>query len=193
MSDDDLSLNFSFQWVVGDSQPIEAGISRLIESDYNYTLTIFSRMASFGVTFLVAWLLLPEASTETLALIVLAATLSIWTNGWLSRLANRKLKELRAKDVMNVGWQDVTIDPRGLFWIDDTSETYVSWQGIKSIEVVEGALWFHTGDVAGYFLPARLFEKPADLDACIAALRDIRSRAVAPVHLYSDEDELVRH
>jgi hypothetical protein len=186
------AINLSFQWTVGDTRELEKNLTDLVRSNYHHVITVASRFVAFGLTYLVAHLLLPNTEVFIVLAIVLAASWSIWVSWGMSLLAFRAIERLSAKDPRRVGWNNVTIDCRGIVWSDDVSQEYMSWLGIADIVERDGSLWIKTGAVHGYYLPPRVFSSDVEVNNCMKLIEEFRKSPAMPVHLQGSSETVIR-
>ena len=116
------SIRVSFQWVLGDTHPLEKSIQAATRAKHRYLITILGRLAAYGLTLLVVRLLLPEADWISAILIAIVGSLSVWVSWALSIASLRTLERLMAKDARYVNFINVTVDRRGIFWSDEITQ-----------------------------------------------------------------------
>ena len=180
------SIDFEFQWVVGDLSALEAILSKIGTPPSHRVIMLVSRVTAYATTFLVAWLLLPDEEFTTIFLIALSGSLSIWVAFFSWRGMLRLLQRFQAMDSMKVGWNRIRIDQTGILRFDDTTQDYISWFAVSDVQEREGAVWIKTGRATGLFLPSRLFDSPDQLQECLAKIDELRANPSKPIHI-SDE------
>ena len=183
------SIRVSFQWVLGDTHPLEKSIQAATRAKHRYLITILGRLAAYGLTLLVVRLLLPEADWISAILIAIVGSLSVWVSWALSIASLRTLERLMAKDARYVNFINVTVDRRGIFWSDEITQDYISWQGIKEIDASNKAIWFKTGNITGYLMPPRLFQNENERREILEKLAHFKKNALLPIHTHGLEQE----
>lgn len=175
-------IAISFQWAVGDTRALEKHLGEIVRYPFHHAVIVASRIVALALIFALAYSLFPEIEAWKLIVLALAASLSIWVSWGLTVGTMRTLERLQAKDPRYVGWVNVRIDERGLFWADDVSQYYLSWIGVSEVEEIDGAIWIKSGDVTGFYLPARVFESPEQAGVYKKAIDEFRKRATPPIH-----------
>ncbi|GJL93431.1 hypothetical protein [Hyphococcus sp.] len=175
-------IAISFQWAVGDTRALEKHMGELVRFPFHHAVIVASRIVALALVFALAYFLFPEIEAWKLIILVLAASLSIWVSWALSVGTMRTLERLQAKDPRYVGCVNVRIDERGLFWADDVSQYFLSWLGVSDVEEIDGAIWIKSGDVTGFYLPARVFESSEQTGNYKRTIDECRSRATPPIH-----------
>lgn len=186
-------VEISFQWVVGDTRALEKNLISIGRSDYQYAITVVSRLIAFGLTFLVAWALIPGTELWIVFLISLAGSYSLWVSWGVSVLSLRALERLTAKDNRKVGWNTVWLDQTGITWSNETSQDYTSWLGVSDVVEQDGSIWIKTGPAHGFYIPPRVFGSPREQSECMSAIEAYRSNPVRPRHLRHGDEEMVKH
>ena len=100
-----------------------------------------------------------------------------------------------AKDARYVNIINVTVDRRGLFWSDEVTQDYISWQGIKEIDASNKAIWFKTRNITGYLIPPRLFQNENERHEILEKLAHFKKNALLPIHTHGleQEDQAIMH
>lgn len=190
---DENGAKLTFQWVVGDTRELEKNLLQLSRSKYHYATTVVSRLIAFGLTFLVAYALLPQVDLSVVFFISLAGSYSLWVSWGVGVLSLRALERLLAEDNRKVSWNTVWLDSTGITWSTDTSQDYTSWLGVSEVVEKDGSLWIKTGPAHGYYLPPRVFASADELADCCSLIEKLRQNPRRPRHLeYADED-LIKH
>ncbi len=179
-------IHISFQWVIGDTHPLEKAVTAEIRAKHRYLITIVGRIAAYGLTLLVVHLLLPEADPFAAILIAIVGSLSVWVSWGISIASFRTLERLLAKDAKYVSVVNLLIDNRGLFWSDEVSQEYTSWQGIKEIDAKSDGIWLKTGKVTGHYIPPRLFQDSSERKQVLEKLKYLQKHALLPVHTHGN-------
>lgn len=190
---DENTAKLTFQWVVGDTRALEKNLIQLSRSKHQYMITVFSRLVAFGLTFLVAFALLPEVDLGVVFLITLAGSYSLWVSWGVAIFSLRALEHMLAEDNRKVGWNHVWLDSTGVTWNTETSQEYTSWLGVSEIIEHEGSLWMKTGPAHGYYLPPRVFASRDELTECSKLIARFRAQPTQPRHLSGTDDSLVKH
>ena len=187
-------LSINFQWTVGDTRVLEKNLVELVRKpEAYYIATVVSRMLALLFIFLSCYFLLPKVDFWTVLLISISATFSLWVSWSMVSLSIRALENLSAEDPKVVGWNEIKIDITGILWDNETSQDYVSWQGILDIVFKEGSVWFKTGSVHGYFIPSRVFESEEKFDECVKLINFFKDNATLPAHKHDTENPTVLH
>ena len=187
-------LQINFQWVVGDTRILEKNLVELVRKPNTYYIaTIISRIIALCLIFLACYFLLPKVEFWTVLLISISATFSLWVSWSMVALSIRALEILAAKDPKMVGWNEIKIDATGIIWNNETSQDYVSWQGISDVVYSQNSIWFKTGSAHGYFIPSRVFEAQEDFDECVELITTFRRNATLPAHKHNFEESKVLH
>lgn len=190
---DENAAKLTFQWVVGDTRALEKNLIQLSRSKYQYAITVFSRLVAFGLTFLVAFALLPEVDLGVVFLITLAGSYSLWVSWGVAVFSLRALERMLAEDNRKVGWNNVWLDSTGITWNTETSQEYTSWLGVSEVIEQEGSLWMKTGPAHGYYLPPRVFSSNEELTECSKLIARFRAHPTQPRHLGDTDENLVKH
>lgn len=182
MAGDNEQITIRFQWTVGDDRALEKRLGEMARLPSQYPLLVVSRIAALASVFAVAYFLIPGLEYWKLLVLTVAASWSIWVSSALTLTGMRAVEILHAKDPKFVGWINVLIDRRGLFWSDDTSHIYQSWLGVSDVEELDGSIWIKTGEVMGFYLPSRIFESGESADGHLKLINEFRAKPTAPIH-----------
>ena len=184
--DDELenqSVNIRFQWMVGDTHPLEKFIKELAKNKHHYVITVSSRFVAFVLVFLTTNLLLPSIELWKIFTIAIVGSYSLWVSWGLGVIAVRQLERIMASDPENIGLNDIKIDRSGIRWDDAISSIYVSWQGIEEIEEKDGAIWLKTGKAHGFWIPERVFESDSQRAEILSLIKRFRNSPILPTHM----------
>lgn len=176
-------INVRFQWMVGDSHPLEKFLKELVKNPHHYLITVTSRIIAFALTYIVTMLLLPTVDIWKVFLIALAGSYSLWVSWALGMYAIRQLEKIMASDPENIGVNRVRIDRTGIRWDDEISKIYLSWQGIEDVVQLDGSIWLKTSKTSGFFIPKRLFETQNQVTDSLELIAEFRKNPTLPVHL----------
>ena len=176
-------INVRFQWMVGDSHPLEKFLKELVKNPYHYLITVTSRIIAFALTYIVTMLLLPNVDILKIFLIALAGSYSLWVSWAFGMYAIRKLEKIMASDPENIGVNRVKIDRTGIRWDDEISSIYLSWQGIEDVDQLDGSIWLKTSKTSGFLIPRRLFETEKQVSSCLELIAKFRKNPTLPIHL----------
>ena len=176
-------INVRFQWMVGDSHPLEKFLKGLVKNPYHYLITVTSRIIAFALTYIVTMLLLPTVDILKVFLIALAGSYSLWVSWAFGMYAIRKLEKIMASDPENIGVNRVKIDRTGIRWDDEISSIYLSWQGIEDVDQLDGSIWLKTSKTSGFLIPRRLFETEKQVSSCLELIAKFRKNPTLPIHL----------
>lgn len=134
-------------------------------------------------------LVLKPWSMTSLAILAISTSVALHVLvSWLSFASRKADGEITVDDPRKVGATWVRIDHYGVTVATDVSSDFLSWLGVKKIEIYAKAIFFRTGATGGVYVPRYAFDSDTDLeDFCVAAQR-YRKEKRPPLHLTSGED-----
>lgn len=184
---------FQFQPQYGATRPAAKYVVGLLKPRWTYGVIVASRAVAMGLVIMAALALIPGAKVWQAALLVVLASLSSYVAVAIQVRAMRRLEKANALDPAFVGVQTVEVSRYGIRWQDDTTLTYLSWQAISEVTVVDGALLFRSGDVATYCIPARVFDGTGEADTILNTIKTMQADAAPPAHLEEELGSATRH
>ena len=179
-------INITFQWMVGDTHPLEKFLRALVKNKYHHLITVTSRIIAFALTYFVTAWPLSTVDIWKVFLIALAGSYSLWVSWGFGIYSIRKLEKIMASNPENVGVNRVKIDRTGIRWDDEISRIYLSWQGIEDVVELNGSIWLKTSKTSGFFIPKRLFDSDSQISECLEMIAKFREKPTLPIHLNED-------